>query len=162
RYACSGRVIPYRGGAVTGVVRIYRALLAAVLGAATLVGSYAMAAPSVAAAAAPSFVQKVTARGHRPSLGGTTGPTVTVGDRLVVEVGIWNSSKATAASVTDSAGNTYTELTHFQAADGTEMSVWTAPVSAGGGTKPTITAKPTSAADVGVAALEYAGLSAGT
>src|SRR5262249_23919751 len=102
------------------------------------------------------------ARGHGSSLGVTTGSPVTVGDRLVVEVGIWNSSKATAASVTDSAGNTYTELTHFQAADGTEMSVWTAPVSARGGTKPTITAKPTPAADAGVAALEYAGLSAAT
>src|SRR5215469_5647340 len=151
-----------RGGAVTGVTRIRRALLAAVLGAATAVGSYAVAAPSVAAAAAPSFVQKVTARGHGSSLGVTPGSPVTVGDRLVVEVGIWNASKATAASVTDSAGNTYTELTHFQAADGTEMSVWTAPVSAGGGTKPTITAKPTSAADIGIAALEYAGLSAAT
>src|SRR5262249_9586126 len=62
-------------------------------------------------------------------------------------------------SVTDSAGNTYTELTHFQASDNTEMSVWTAPVTAGGGTKPTITVKPTGTADVGVAALEYAGLS---
>jgi hypothetical protein len=80
----------------------------------------------------------------------------------MVEVGIWNSSKATAASVTDSAGNTYTELTHFQAADGTEMSTWTTPVTAGGGTKPTITVKPTSTADIGVAALEYAGLSAAT
>jgi hypothetical protein len=147
---------------VIGITRIYRALLAAVLGAATLVGSYAMAAPSEAAAAAPSFVQKVTARGHGSSLGVTPGSPVTVGDRLVVEVGIWNSSKATAASVTDSAGNTYTELTHFQAADGTEMSVWTAPVSAGGGSKPTITVKPTATADIGVAALEYAGLSAAT
>ena len=56
-------------------------------------------------------------------------------------------------------GNTYTELTHFKASDDTEMSVWTAPITAGGGTKPTITAKATSTADVGVAALEYAGLS---
>ena len=121
-----------------------------------------MAAPSQAAAAAPSFVQKVTAHGHGSSLGVTPGSPITVGDRLVVEIGIWDASRATAASVTDSAGNTYTELTHFQAADGTEMSVWTAPVTVGGGTKPTITVKPTSTADIGAAALEYAGLSAAT
>jgi hypothetical protein len=39
------------------------------------------------------------------------------------------------------------------------MSVWTAPVSAGAGKSPTITATPTATADVGVAALEYSGLS---
>jgi hypothetical protein len=130
------------------------------------IGTGPASAPSNAvtpsSATAPSFVQKVTAHGRGSSLGVTPGSPVTIGDRLVVEVGIWNSSKATAASVTDSAGNTYTELTHFPAADGTEMSVWTAPVTAGGGTKPTITVKPTSTADVGVAALEYAGLSPAT
>ena len=57
------------------------------------------------------------------------------------------------------AGNTYTELTHFAASDGTEMSVWTAPITAGGGTKPTVTARTTSSADIGVAAAEYSGLS---
>jgi hypothetical protein len=40
------------------------------------------------------------------------------------------------------------------------MSVWTAPITAGGGTRPTITVRPTSTADIGVAAIEYAGLSA--
>jgi hypothetical protein len=61
--------------------------------------------------------------------------------------------------VQDSAGDTFTELLHFKASEGTEMSVWTAPVSAGGATKPKITATPTAAADIGIAALEYAGLS---
>jgi hypothetical protein len=46
------------------------------------------------------------------------------------------------------------------AADGTEMSVWTAPVTAGGGTRPTISVKDGSIADMGVTALEYSGLSA--
>ena len=41
------------------------------------------------------------------------------------------------------------------------MSVWTAPVTAGG-TKPVITAKPSSAADVGIQVLEYSGLSTAT
>ena len=39
------------------------------------------------------------------------------------------------------------------------MSIWTAPITAGGGTRPTITVKPSSKADVGVVALEYAGVS---
>jgi hypothetical protein len=69
---------------------------------------------------------------------------------------------ATAASVTDSAGNQYTELTHFAAPDGTEQSVWSAPISSGGGTRPTITVKPSAQADVGAAALEYSGLSPAT
>jgi hypothetical protein len=108
---------------------------------------------------AASFVQGVSGHGHAGSLAVTAGSAVTAGDRMVVEVGTWNSSGATTSSVTDTAGNTYTELTHFQGADRTELSVWTAPVTAGGGTKPVITAKATSAADIAVAALEYAGLS---
>ena len=39
------------------------------------------------------------------------------------------------------------------------MSIWTAPITAGGGTRPAITVKPSSKADVGVVALEYAGVS---
>ena len=50
-------------------------------------------------------------------------------------------------------------MLHFKASDGTEMSVWTAPITAGGGTKPTITVTPTAKADVGVEVLEYSGLS---
>ena len=107
----------------------------------------------------PSFVQQVSGRGHAGSLAVTPGSAVTTGDRIVVEVGVWSSGHATASGVTDAAGNTYTELTHFTAPDGTEMSVWTAPVTAGGGTKPAITAKTTATADIGVAAAEYSGLS---
>jgi hypothetical protein len=108
----------------------------------------------------PTFVQQVSA--HKPgvsSLTLTPAANVTAGDRLVAEVGVWSSAGATAASVTDSAGNHYTELLHFKASDGTELSVWTAPITTGGGTRPTITVKPTSAADTGVAVSEYAGLS---
>jgi hypothetical protein len=109
---------------------------------------------------APAFVQQIAA--HAPdvsSLAVLPNANIAAGDRLVVQVGIWNSSGATASSVTDSAGNTYVELLHYKASDGTEMSVWTAPVTAGGGTRPTITVTPTSVADMGVAALEYSGLS---
>jgi hypothetical protein len=113
------------------------------------------------ATVAPAFVQQVSA--HKPSvtsLAVTPTTNLTTGNRLVVLVGVWSSGNATAKSVTDAAGNTYTELLHFTAADGTEMSVWTAPITKGGGTKPGITVSPSAKADVGVAALEYSGLSA--
>ncbi len=107
----------------------------------------------------PAFVQQ--ASGHAPSVASlavTPGTNLKAGNRLVVEVGVWNSANATTSNVKDSAGDTFTELLHFKASDGTEMSVWTAPVAAGGGTRPTITATPTSTADVGLAVLEYSGL----
>ncbi len=108
----------------------------------------------------PTFVQAASAHsGSVTSLAVTPTSNATAGNRLVVEVGVWSSSSATAAGVTDSAGNTYVELLHFQASDHTEMSVWTAPVTAGAGTRPTITVKPSAKADTGVVALEYSGLS---
>jgi hypothetical protein len=84
--------------------------------------------------------------------------TTTANNRLIVQVGVWSSASATVSTVTDSAGDTFTKLTSFTASDHTQMSVWTA-VVAGAGTKPTITATVTGASDVGVTALEYAGLS---
>ena len=112
------------------------------------------------AATSPAFVQKVSAKtAAKTTLAVTPTSTVTTGNRLIVEVGVWSANAATTSKVTDSAGNTYTELLHFTASDGTEMSIWSAPVTAGG-TKPVITATTTSAADIGVAAEEYSGLSA--
>jgi len=145
-----------------GPSRPSRAFLIAAFTATTLAAAGLAPGSASATAVSPSFVQQVSARGHGSSLKVTPGSAVAVGDRMVVEVGVWNSSGATASAVTDSAGNTYTELTHFKASDKTEMSVWTAPIAAGGGTKPTITATVTSAADIGVAAVEYAGLSTAT
>jgi hypothetical protein len=108
----------------------------------------------------PAFVQQGSAHvANSPQTTVTLGRAVTAGDRLVVEMGVWNSSNATASSVTDSAGNTYTELTHFTASDHTEMSVWTAPITGGGGSTVTVTAKTTSPADIGLGVLEYSGLS---
>jgi len=118
------------------------------------------AGSATAAASSPSFVQQVAARGHAGSLAVTPGSVITAGDRMMVEVGVWSSSGATASGVTDSAGNTYTELTHFRASDNTELSVWSAPITAGAGTKPAITVRATATADIGMAALEYSGLSA--
>jgi hypothetical protein len=110
------------------------------------------------AAATPSFVQQATAHGLGSTRAVTLPSSTVAGNRLIVEVGVWNSKSATISTVTDDAGDTFIKLLSFTAADHTEMSVWTA-VVATGGTRPTITAKPTSSADVGVLALEYSGLS---
>ena len=93
-------------------------------------------------AAIVAFVQQAAAHTPGASSFGVTLPNpVIAGNRIVVVSGIWNSSNSTATGVTDTAGNTYTELLHFKASDGTEMSVWSAPITAGGGTKPTVTVK---------------------
>jgi hypothetical protein len=84
---------------------------------------------------------------------------ITAGNRLVVLVGVWANSNPIASTVNDSAGNTYVEVQHFKSSDKTELSVWTAPITKGGGTRPTITVRPSAKADVGVGALEYSGLS---
>jgi hypothetical protein len=108
----------------------------------------------------PCFVQQVTAHdGGVLSLAATPSSPLTSGNRLVVEVDVWSSQAATTATVTDSAGDPFTELAQFAAPDGAQMSIWSAPITHGGGTTPTITATPTAAADVGLAVLEYAGLS---
>ncbi len=114
-----------------------------------------------AAAVVPAFVQQAGAHsGAAGSIAVTPPSAVTAGNRLIVLVGVWNNGGPTARTVTDSAGNGYVELLHFKATDKTEMSVWTAPVTQGGGTRPTITATPTAAADLGIQVLEYSGLSA--
>jgi hypothetical protein len=111
-------------------------------------------------ASTPAFVQQVTGRsGSATSLAVTPSSNINAGNRLVVVVGVWSSGNASAKSVTDAAGNTYTEVLHFKASENTEESVWTAPITAGGGTKPKITVTPSAKADVGLAALEYSGLS---
>jgi hypothetical protein len=109
---------------------------------------------------APSYVQGASRHsGTGSSLSVSLPATTLTGDRLVVETGIWSAASATAKSVTDSAGDKFTELTHFTAGDSTEESVWTAPVTAGSATPPTITVTPTGKADIGAAVLEYTGLS---
>src|SRR5262249_23821942 len=87
---------------------------------------------------------------------------ITTGNRLIVLVGVWSNGGATAKSVTDAAGNSYVEVQHFKASENTELSVWTAQITAGGGTKPKITVTGSGKADIGTAALEYPGLSTAT
>jgi hypothetical protein len=107
----------------------------------------------------PAFVQQASVHhGGSATASIALGSPTVLGDRLVVEVGVWDTASDTARSVTDSAGNVYTELTHFTAADHTELSVWSAPITAGG-TAPTVTVTATGSADIGATALEYSGLS---
>jgi hypothetical protein len=128
------------------------------------VGNSPESAPSNAVTAnpppTPTFVQQASV--HLSNVTSAATPltkTITLNNRIVVLVGVWSNRNATAKTVTDSAGNTYTELQHFTASDGTEQSVWTAPITLATGTAPTITVTPTAKADVGVGATEYAGLS---
>src|SRR5581483_6063964 len=109
----------------------------------------------------PAFVQQSSVhKGGVSSTSVTLGSPSVIGNRMIVEVGTWGSASPTAKSVTDSAGNTYTELTHFTASDHTELSVWSAPIAAAGGTPLTVTASTTASGDIGLASLEYSGLSA--
>ena len=121
--------------------------------------SVASNAVTPTAAPTPTLIQQVTARKNGTSVAVVPTAIITGGNRIVVLVGVWSAGNASAKTVTDAAGNTYSELQHFKASENTELSVWSAPVTAGGGTKPTITVTPTAKADVGVAALEYSGLS---
>ena len=149
-----------RLSSVKRLVRDWGLRLAVVGVVATLVVGALDAGATSLAAQTPAFVQATSA--HKPSVSSLTltpSSAITAGNRLIVEVGVWSSSGATAASVTDSAGNKYTELLHFAGSEKTEMSVWSAPITAGGGTRPTITVKPSSSADTGAVALEYSGLS---
>jgi hypothetical protein len=84
---------------------------------------------------------------------------LTAGNRLIAMVGVEGTSTTTAQSVTDAAGNTYTKVTSTRAPDNTEMSIWTAPITAGAGTRPVVTARSSASATMAITVTEYAGLS---
>jgi hypothetical protein len=136
-----------------------RAIMAALAAVMSLVVVILGLQPVNAQSAPTAFVQQVTARVSATSKAVTLPAAITTGNRIVVQVGIWSGAHATAKLVKDAAGNTYTKLVAFAASDGTEMSVWSAPITLGGGTKPAITVTATSAADIGIGVTEYSGLS---
>jgi hypothetical protein len=110
--------------------------------------------------ASPKFVQQVSGRNpSAASLPLTLPSAITNDNRIVVMAGVWSAGNATISGVADAAGNTYTKVTSLKASDQTELSVWTAPVTNGAGTRPAITVTATGAADIGATALEYSGLS---
>ncbi|HEY3607983.1 MAG TPA: galactose oxidase-like domain-containing protein, partial [Pseudonocardiaceae bacterium] len=142
------------------VTRGARGRWAAVLGAGAIALGLFVAMPALAVSATPGFVQQAYTHAHNVStLSVTLTATTSAGDRLVVEVGVWRNGGGITSAVTDSANDVYVEVTSFTASDGTEMSVWTAPVTSTSTTKPTVTAKTGTAADVGIVALDYSGLS---
>ena len=106
----------------------------------------------------PVFIQEATAEAQSVTNGISVSPTsnLTAGNRLVVEV---VESAGATTNVTDSVGDTFTKLTSVTASNGTQMSIWTAPITNSGGTKPVITATPSTTANMTIAALEYQGLS---
>jgi hypothetical protein len=123
-------------------------------------GPDSAASSAVTPSAAPRFVQRVSGRSDASTtLQLTPTSSISSGNRIVVMAGVWSAGRATISGVTDSAGNTYTKVTSVTASEDTELSIWSAPVTAGGGTRPTITVTATGSADIGGAALEYAGLS---
>ena len=130
----------------------------ALLLAAAILAAIALPAPA-ATPGVPEFVQQVNKRAVATSVALAPTANITTGNRLVVQVGVWGAGNPSASGVTDSAGNTYTKVKGFKASDNTELSVWTAPITAGGGTKPTVTVKTSARADIGAAVLEYSGLS---
>ena len=86
------------------------------------------------------FVQRVSGRSATgATLQLTPASTITSGNRIVVMAGVWSNAAATISGVTDAAGNTYTKVTSVKASEDTELSVWSAPITAGGGTRPAIT-----------------------
>src|SRR6266567_3967244 len=142
------------------VTRGVRARWAAVLGVGAVAVGLFVALPALAAAATPTFVQQANTHAHNVSTLSVTLPaTASAGDRLVVEVGVWRNGGALTSSVTDSASDAYVEVTSFTASDGTELSVWTAPVTSNSTTKPTVKATATATADIGIAVMDYSGLS---
>ena len=145
------------GGRAPRHVRLLWAVPALLLAAAVL-AAIALPAPA-ATPGVPEFVQQVNKRAVATSLALAPTANITTGNRLVVQVGVWGAGSPSASGVTDSAGNTYTKVKGFKASDNTELSVWTAPIIAGGGTKPTVTVTTSARADIGAAVLEYSGLS---
>ena len=65
---------------------------------------------------------------------------VVVGNRIIVAVSEWNATATTVTSVTDTPGNSYVKDKDAVESDGTHISIWSAPIILGGGTKPTVTA----------------------
>jgi hypothetical protein len=107
----------------------------------------------------PTFVQRASAYSDTTTHLSLRLGAVTHGDRILLQTSTWGDG-ASAGSITDSAGDKFTQLFSGRAADGTEMSVWTAVVTAKTGARPTIAVTPSWKADVGAVVLEYSGLSA--
>lgn len=80
---------------------------------------------------------------------------VTANNRIVVCVGIWETLPLT---VTDSAGNTYTKDVNAVDGSGYQGAIYSAPITAGAGTRITVTVAGSGSTDTAVMILEVSGL----
>jgi hypothetical protein len=107
----------------------------------------------------PVFLQQSTADGTSGGSGyvlTTFNANVTAGSRIVVVVVV---AGGVAGGILDSANNNYTEAASRIAPDGTELSVWTAPLTRGAGTPLSVEAVASHyRAFLGLTVLEYGGL----
>ena len=113
------------------------------------------------------FVQQAQGSGG-PAVGATfavafSTQNVVQGNRIIVAVSVWAASTVTTTSVTDSAGNTYVKEKSVVIDTTGEASIWSAPITVGDGTKPTVTAHfDQSTNEVALFVNEYSGLSSGS
>lgn len=91
----------------------------------------------------------------------TLGNNVTAGNRLIAVLSAQAVGASAAFSVSDSAGNTWTEdVTHVFTTSIMRCSIWSAPITAGGGSKPTVTfSSATNIYGISATLLEVSGLS---
>lgn len=88
---------------------------------------------------------------------------IVAGNRIIVAIAAWNGTATTVTSVTDSAGNQYAKDKDAVESDNTHISIWSAPITAGGGTKPTVTAHASATTNEWAMWVhEYSGLLGGT
>jgi Carboxypeptidase regulatory-like domain/Calcineurin-like phosphoesterase len=118
----------------------------------------------------PGYLQGALASAGSGSGSGATSVSVSLpnavsaNDRVVVGVRVdSNPNGAVVQAVSDSAGNVYTK--HVTASNNrpsgyqAEVTIWSAVVSAGAGSKLTVTASATASADISIGVAEYSGLS---
>ena len=85
---------------------------------------------------------------------------ITTNNRILLATSVWVNGGITITSVTDSAGNAYNLVKRVTQADATDTTIWEAVITAGGGTKPTVTVNGSgSAGEWSIAMAEYSGLS---
>ena len=73
--------------------------------------------------------------------------------------GVWSSGSAKISGVTDAAGNTYTKVTSIVASEATRAQRLDGTDHGGRRNAPVITVTAAGGADIGAAAMQYAGLS---
>lgn len=106
-------------------------------------GSNLVAATFQAITPDPLWFQtsQVSSSASQSSLGVAFASNLTAGNRIIVGICIFGNSGAVISSVTDSAGNTYLkDSPACVLSDGSDVSVWSAPIVFGAATKPTVTA----------------------